>query len=451
MEHKRISANSSRMDPLVAFQAVPHNDSSSSSITSLCFLGQLENKDTRLAHNTLPPRHDQGTEGISSEEEKEEFESHFIRRSNDGGDAKRKISSSAAALVRDRLALEGVKLATCDFEGNALIWDVASSTVVGRIVDTTRGHGLALRRIVCDEKEQQPSRFLYHTRDPQGTVSLHDLEKLQTVTAFSTQSHTFCAAVPCQGDANLVALPSIDGSAVVVRDWRDSPSSKPVAHFFPGEGNNMLSSRGRNHHGMLTSLAMWKGKHANVLLCGMEDGSLFFHDWTRIGHAAEATQSAPLSSNLSLGSDPILTLDMSPSPDKHSSSPSFVCLAGLAGDAEEVGRLNERDRGRIAVLKASQNENGCSWRPRIRTRLGTAEGKPGVAVCRFRSDGRVFVAGGWDRRVRVFHRDGRALTILRGHEDAIQAVDWFADASTGLLASGSSDGRVCVWRAFGTS
>eukprot|EP00977_Amphora_coffeiformis_P014707 scaffold4201_cov178-Amphora_coffeaeformis.AAC.2 len=435
--------------PLVAFQAVPHN-SSSSSITSLCFLGrQDESNQSRLKYSNMPPQQSNNPdadEGGSSEEE-DEFESHFSRRSNDNGHGKQGIIMSSSAAIHDRLALEGVKLATCDFEGNALIWDVTSSTVVGRIVDTTRGPGLALRRIV-GEQQQQSSRFLYHTRDPQGLVSLHDVEKLQTVAAFSTQSHTFCAAVPCQGDENLVALPSIDGSEVVVRDWRASPSSAAVVCFVPGESTVL---RGRNHHGMLTSLAMWKGQHANILLCGMEDGSLWFHDWTRMGHGVDATQLAPLSSHISLGTDPILTLDISPSPEKDDSyAPSFVCLAGLAGDAEEVGHLDESDRGRIAVVKASRDENGYSWRPRIRTRLGTAEGKPGVAVCRFRPDGRVFVAGGWDRRVRVFHRDGRALAILRGHGDGIQAVDWFPDASTGLLASGSSDGRVCIWRAFGT-
>ena len=434
MECEKVPANPSRVDPLVAFQAVPHN-SRSLSITSLCFLGSVEKS---LYHSTLCQLQNDEDAGGSSDDE---FESNF------GSNGRRDITtnganprSSSAAVVRDRLALDGIKLATCDFEGNALIWNVASSTVAGRIVDNTRGPGLLLRRI-CDE---EPSRFIYHTRNPEGTVSLHDLEKLKTVTAFSTQSHTFCAAAPCHGDEHLVALPSIHDSEAVVRDWRVSPSTAPVACL---EGGGP-TSRGRKH-GMLTSLAMWKCGRANVLLCGMEDGSIFFHDWTRIGHTEGTTNLAPLS-NISLGSDPVLTLDISPSPDEDS-TPSFVCLGGLAGDAEEVGRLEESDRGRIAVVKASHHENGNSWLPRIRTRLGTAEGKPGVAVCRFRSDGRVFVAGGWDRRVRVFHRDGRALAILRGHGDGIQAVDWFPGASAGLLVSGSSDGRVCVWRAFGTN
>ena len=463
MEHTNSFENTSRIEPLLAFQAVPHN-SSSSSVTSLCFLGgyETESKQSRpdCEHSAFYPNTNNKQDAADDSLEKvvddddddddDEFESHFSRPSRDASTATQRISSSfsssAVTMIRDRLALNGVKLATCDFDGNALIWDLTCSTVVGRIVDTTRGPGLSLRRI-DEQQKQQPSRFLYHTRDPRGTVSLHDLEKLQTVTSFSTQSHTFCAAVPCKGDENLVALPSMDGSEVVIRDWRVSPSSTPVRCFSGGAGDD------RNHnHGMLTSLAMWKGNQANVVLCGMEDGSLFFHDWSRIGnHGLEVSQMSPASSQISLGIDPILTLDVSPSPERDSSAPSFVCLAGMAGDAEEVGRLDESDRGRIAVVKAKVDENPHLWRSRIRKRLGTAVGKPGVSVCRFRPDGRVFVAGGWDRRVRVFHRDGRALAVLRGHGDGIQSVDWFSDSTTGLLASGSSDGRVCVWRAFGVN
>ena len=131
----------------------------------------------------------------------------------------------------------------------------------------------------------------------------------------------------------------------------------------------------------------------------------------------------------------------------------MVCLAGLAGDASELGQLDEAERGRIAIVKASQSaENNSPWKSRIRQRLGTAMAKPGVAICRFRPDGRLFAAGGWDKRVRIFHRDGRALTVLRGHDQSLQAADWAPNAqSSGLLASVSSDSRVCVWRCFGSN
>lgn len=428
----------------MTFKAVESN-ASSSSVTSLCFLGRprQQTNDAVYPRSVDSSAHDKQEEQEDSEadddSEQEEFEAHF-RRSRVGRGAQ---SSSSLGVIRDRMALDGVYLATCDFQGNALIWDVGKTSVVERVEEQPRGPGLALRRIFGGESGPDSSQILYHTRDPQGTVSLHDTTtSMKTVAAFATESRTFCAATPCQGDGNLIALPCADGTKVMIRDWR-SPS--PVA-CFPGAG-----IPGRKH-GMLTSLAMLSEEGGNVVLCGMEDGNLFFHDWTRAGPMDETVPDPR--STISLGSDPILTLDVSPSPVKRDaklSPPSLVFLAGLAGDAGELSQLDESDRGRIAIAKASFSSVESIWESRIRRRLGTSVmGKPGVAVCRFRPDGRIFAAGGWDKRLRVYHRDGRSLSILKGHEQSIQAIDWSPDAnSIGLMASTSSEGRVCVWRCFG--
>jgi WD40 repeat protein len=95
----------------------------------------------------------------------------------------------------------------------------------------------------------------------------------------------------------------------------------------------------------------------------------------------------------------------------------------------------------------------------LRTRLPTSDSissvvhsiKPGVAICRFRPDGRMFAIGGWDKRLRIYDRTvpDRQLAILRGHGDSVTATDWAADATeSGLLATGSSDGQVHIWRCF---
>jgi WD40 repeat protein len=421
------------LDPLVTLKALPSKTAAASSITSLCFIGGCRNG------SATPSAPDVD----SDDEENDLFEAHF-RQSRK---ALTSSSPSSSVWMRDRLNMDGVRLATCDFEGNALIWDVGRSKVVGNILDN-RGTGLSLRRVDGDS-----SRLLYHTRDAESTVSLHDVEREAIVTQFVTHSHTLCAASPCLGDApHLVALPSEQDSSVAIRDWRLSPESSPVA-FFHGAG----SVAKERQHGMLTSVAMWCGTTStNLVLCGMEDGSLFFHDWRRTTTSDNETKLGNLTEPgyVSLGKDPILSLDVASSPVPPSGAPSLVALAGLAGDTAELNTIPEPERGRIAVVKASwQPTDG--WQPRERARLGTCSlqsaGKPGVSVCRFRPDGRAFAAGGWDKRIRIFRRDGAALAVLRGHEKGIQAIDWAPDAlESGLLASGSSDGRVCVWRCYGT-
>ena len=81
-------------------------------------------------------------------------------------------------------------------------------------------------------------------------------------------------------------------------------------------------------------------------------------------------------------------------------------------------------------------------------------GKPGVNICRFRPDGRVFAVGGWDRRVRIYSRtNAKLVRILKGtHLSSVTTLDWVRSEddlmSDGVLASGSEDGTISLWRAF---
>ena len=424
MEEKVSDTKQNFIDPLLILKAVPHN-SASSSITSLCFLSHAPSETSSIVVD-YP---DEEESDASSDDE--EFEAHFQNAHRGNRD-----TFLAVQRAKSRLALDQTRLVTCDFEGNALIWDVGKSTVLGELVDKSRGPGLSVKRIQHDNFKDDALQIMYHTRDPQGTVSLHDPIKSDAIVSIHTQSHTFCAAAPCTGDHHLVALPSGNEAEVVIRDWRVDPSSSPVAAF-PGAG--VFDKK----HGMLTSLNMVYDGNRHFVCCGMEDGSLYYHDLSRVDRKRDEC-------GFSLGSDPILALDTSPSPGQQKGS-SFVCLAGLAGAAEELCNIPESDRGRIAILKVSQR-NGNLWETRVRKRLATAACKPGVAVCRFRQDGKIFAAGGWDKRVRIFHRDGRALAILKGHDKGIQAVDWSPRSHLdGLLASGSSDGRVCIWQCYGAN
>ena len=171
-----------------------------------------------------------------------------------------------------------------------------------------------------------------------------------------------------------------------------------------------------------------------------------------------------------LGKDPVLSLDLSNSFSKGTGTPSLVAVAGCAGDADELSELPEADQGTISTIKikladeeltnvdggmdSSLSNTTSSMRASVRTKTSTCSiesgGKIGVSVCRFRPDGRIFAVGGWDRRLRLFDRaSSKPLAILHGHEDTVTAVDWAGNASsTGLLATGAGDGRICIYRVF---
>ena len=130
----------------------------------------------------------------------------------------------------------------------------------------------------------------------------------------------------------------------------------------------------------------------SITVCGMEDGTTFFHDLR---------------------------------------------------NAEDLQNLPESDQGTVAVVK-------CTIDPlqaKLISRAGTCSlgggGKPGVDVARFWPDGRIFAIGGWDTRVRLMDRSqATPLALLKGHTESVSALDW---ANNSLLASGDKDGIMHVW------
>jgi WD40 repeat protein len=359
-----------------------------------------------------------------------------------------------ARVVAASLSLQGRFIASCQANGENHIWDLGQRKMVGEITEN-RGPGLALRRIHhCN------TRFFYQTRESTGAVSLHDASNasFSVITSVETGSQTFCTASPCVGNTNLVALPSSESSFAVVRDWRMSPSNHPIARFHGANGIKLdhLTADDTRKHGMITSLAMIESTDATVIICGMESGMLFLHDLAMLRQPLAVVK--PCNIQTSSTHDPILSLDVASSRVPS----SFVVVTGMAGNSEEVALLPKPEQGRVAIIKASIR-NG-DLQARLRNRLETctvggavSDGKPGVALCRFRPDGRYFAVGGWDKRLRIFDRSISAktttpLAILRGHVDSVNAMDWSPDAaSSGLLATGSSDGRVYIWKCFSST
>jgi WD40 repeat protein len=385
---------------------------------------------------------------------------------------------SSAQEMSSTLELEGRLLGVCYSNGECLLWDLGKRTVIETIsTSNSRGPGLTLRRL-----DDNDTRFFYQTRDEAGTVSLHDLNaaapialgednrmSVQTLHEMETYSQSFCAAVPCHGNSNLLVTPCQHHSFVTVRDWRMPSKHNPVAYFHAATGHQEEYDVPKC--GMLTSLAMGETDRGltTAIACGMESGLVVVHDLAMIrktGSQSYTKDTEPC--QISLTREPILSLDMLASlPGSNtahgSSGSSFVAIAGMAGNEEELVEIPQCDRGRVALIKISQGPDR-NFYARIRSRISTTvdasssqvpRGKPGVGLCRFRSDGRIFAVGGWDKRVRIYDRSAKSqsrnspLALLRGHFDSVNAIDWSFDAfSSGFIATGSSDGRVHVWKCF---
>ena len=371
-------------------------------------------------------------------------------------------------------ALKGYTLASCHGDGSCKLWDLATRRCIEEdICKENRKSGLAVRRLGRGNN----GSFLYQSRDPMGTVSLHHSQNPSTpVVTMPTYSTSFCTMSPCQTEcagrsaSNLVALPTADHSVAIVRDIRCNPEGNPAWRVDLTVGSKGAAAP-RGKFGMVTSLAMCEHASTIVLGAGMEDGSALFHDLGAVGngrrpwYVAEeglsdyGMKSATVggedwcSCAVSLGKDPVLSIDLVPPPDDSQPSGSLVAVGGCAGDASELSRQDALGTvSTVTVTLADDSTRPMEASIRVRSKTCSIEsgGKIGVSVCRFRPDSRMFAVGGWDYRLRLFSRSkSKALAILRGHEKSVTSCDWADDASvSGLLATGADDGRICVWRAL---
>ena len=371
--------------------------------------------------------------------------------------------------------------------------------------------GLCLRRLMStshhdDESQVSASRhFMYHTRGMEGIVSVLDIEQLpgssssdrgnispvltsnvdakqtaiSSIFEVQTRSSTFCAAAPCRGDTNLLAAPSDDECVARVYDIRmraDMPVLVVHGAGCPGSAARNYRPIDSEHreHGMLTSLSMSIAQSGTPILgCGMESGEIYFHDCRALRAIDQSSCSGslfggpllgaevnhfPTVGSMQLSRDPILSLDLFGYSStkfnlREELSDSVIVIGGCAGDAAEG--LPTTDRATGAIVKASFYHNLALPWIRIRSRFKTCDvdenaagGKPGISCCRFRDDGKLFAAGGWDHRARIFSKKGTALAILKGHAETVTAVDWSADLYSGLFSTGSSDGKILLWRLF---
>lgn len=509
------------------------NGNKPSAVTGVCFVRDAESHDGDGINNELEicgriNEDDSASESSDDDCEPLQFrcsdlllasqrhghrKTRGIHSKESGNDVEKMKSYQHAAHLSaaSHNSLSGAVLASCHLDGCCKIWDLATRRCIVNDIclDYPRGGpGLALRRLGIGEGDSS-NQFLYQTRDPLGTVSLHDLHRPCTpLLCIHTHSTTFCAMSPCHigteplegavvgGERNLVALPTEEQSVAVVRDLRCDPTNNPSWRVALGDDYISTMYGSRNKYGMLTSLALCLQETTQriVMGCGMENGSSLFYDlgtmgqdrgpWSIKPHDAEESNLMPamneeISENdarymcsVSIGKDPVLCLDLASSSrcldgkaDKfenleNDGAASLIAVGGCAGDADELSKLPEQDQGTIATIKVKLagdsfvDSQSSAMKATIRAKTRTCSiasgGKVGVSICRFRPDGRIFAVGGWDHRLRLFSRPfSKPIAILRGHEKSVSAVDWAGNAAvSGLLATGADDGKINIWRAF---
>jgi WD40 repeat protein len=359
------------------------------------------------------------------------------------------------------LSFQNVLLAACHTNGSAFIFDLSKRVAIREIIGNPSEPGLALGRIERD-------RFFYQKRNPKGSIEIHDLEKCDIIHSFECHSQTFCKATTVKSYESILVTPSSQDAFAQLWDLRQR---NPIG-LIHGARLDKFEDRCREE-GMLMSLSACNmGNTSIYVACGMESGSIHVHDIRMLGNTFSVDEEGIISSkscSQSLGKDPILCSDIVPSccgekDPMNQYHTSVLVATGSAADAAEQLDLPKEDRGTVALIKAHSTSDKNSWtmKARKRAHVGTCQisddwlfgGKPGVNTIKFRPDGAVFAIGGWDKRVRIYSRtSAKLLSILRGpNNESITAIDWVCNNEdlerAGVLAAGSADGMISVWRAF---
>lgn len=359
-----------------------------------------------------------------------------------------------------RGSLSGAVLASCHLDGCCKLWDLATRRCYVEDVCSNGlrgGPGLAIRRLGTGG-EDPVNQFLYQTRDPLGTVSLHDLHRPCTpLLQIHTYSTTFCAISPCHtgtrplvdggimgGARNLVALPTEEHSIAVVRDLRCDPTGTPAWRVTMGEEYLSSMYGTRRKYGMLTCLALClqETTHRIVLGCGMENGSALFYDLGAMGHGRDQWQIEPGRSegkdfnnmnssggysdtdsrfmcSTMLGKDPVLCMDIVSSYSQGSpliaieeedhltkqerTSASLVAVAGCAGDADDLLELPEHEQGTVSTIKVRLTANSSQDASKTSSMKATIRSK--TRTCTIESGGKVGVS------ICRFRPDGRVYAV----------------------------------------
>lgn len=217
------------------------------------------------------------------------------------------------------------------------------------------------------------------------------------------------------GDASssgqpLLALPSDDALELLLWDVRDR---SPARKLQPSDAHGKV--------GMCMCARFARGD--SMLLSGWEDGSLQTFDLRGT--------SPPISRRVH--TEPVLCVD-----------------AHVGGEFVITGAADLK----LCVVPVQQasadSDDAAPAGPAAELAIppsNESSGSGGIASVCVRPDGRIFAAGGWDRRVRLWQwRKWKPLAVLQHHTGTVNGVS-FSPCSH-WLASGSSDATIALWTLF---
>lgn len=348
------------------------------------------------------------------------------------------------------------KLASCESKsGTLILWDLERFRVLQRIQGDGSG-GLYVGKI-----QSEHECLLYQQRDK---ISLYDVNDMQVTKRMNTNAVGFCKATICDSYVFFPSQPSNAPLEIKIWDAFIDPLASSIVTFTVVESSP--NTKATSKLGMMTSLSVLeRGKSLYVMCCGMESGDIFLTTFTlnSVEQQRLRTITCIHRCSISVGTEPVLCIDLavSASSSIDDFGNSVVGIAGIAGDAAEVA--NKKDQGTIFIFNLSSPSDFsdailCKIRKRLETcPIGdpTLSGKPGVGCCTFRSDGKLFAVGGWDKRTRIFSRGGKLLRIMKGHNNSIVDMEWqptrrlcykdqFMTQPSRLVTAGG-DGRICFW------
>ena len=217
--------------------------------------------------------------------------------------------------------------------------------------------------------------------------------------SFPCASLGFCSvSVSMVNGSNIAAMTTDNQSDIVITDL-DSGSIL----------NRICPMKYDIKPGMCMSIMLVSRESGSTqLLAGYEEGRVALWDVT----------SETLLSDMSAHQDSVTCLDYSSTLNK-----------GISGSVDNIIKIWTIDnKSTISCLRHIEVTNS------------------GLSCAKYRVDSKLFVMGGWDHKVRVFHgKSCKPLAVLSFHKDTIQCVTFHTDNT---LAVGSKDGTISIWSIY---
>ena len=357
--------------------------------------------------------------------------------------------------------------ASCD--GDIMLWDIGIQRHVLVLSGAHSGSVLSLSSLRHGNK----SCVLSSSRD--GTVKVWDLNRvssgecnndgylgfnttdngnnndnnkplvtLQTDARHFCNSATFSSPAVAQQAAHTIATPSQEEGEVLLFDMCSAEKTATI--------------RGPPTRGMVSAIALSRlgaessststssgsnsgsgGGACEVVLAGYEDGSLYLYD-------LRSPQRELLSTGPLHGSQ-LMSIDVSPAGTSVITSGADTVVSrikldvGVSGnEATPAAAAGGGGYVSIALAKTVKSKSAGEEPSSNKTN--------GISCVRYRGDGKIIVAGGWDGSVRLFDSKAlRPLAVLMHHKDSVYAAEFGGS----LFASGGKDRTIAVWDVYAES